>query len=51
MWNFILSGLRMFVFAPIAFVMAIIGILICIIEDLISTLLKLLWKGIDKNIK
>jgi len=43
MWNYILSGLRMFVFTPFMFIMAIIGILVCIIQDLSISLFKLIW--------
>jgi len=35
MWNYILFGLRMFGFTPVMFVMAIVGILLCIIQDVI----------------
>jgi len=42
MGNYILSGLRFF-FTPILILMAIIGILVCILEDLISFMFKLVW--------
>jgi len=42
MWNSILSGLRI-IFTPIVLIMAIIGILVCILEDLISYIFKLIW--------
>jgi len=51
MWNYILSGLRMFVFTPLMLVMAIIGILICIIQDLISFLSKQIWNQVAPKCK
>lgn len=46
MWRLILSGLRIFIFAPIVFIMAVVGILICITEDLILVVLKLLLEKV-----
>jgi hypothetical protein len=40
MWYLILSCFRMYIFAPLVFVMAIVGILICMLTDLISLILK-----------
>jgi hypothetical protein len=46
MWKFGLSCLRMFVFTPVIFVMAVSGILVCILQDLISFLFKLIWRKV-----
>jgi len=35
MWNSIVSGLSMFILASVMFILAIVGIMICIIRDLI----------------
>jgi len=43
MWNSILSGLSMFILASVMFILAIVGIMICIIRDLISSFFKLIW--------
>jgi len=40
MWNFILSCFRVFVLGPVVFVMAVVGILICIVTDLLSLIFK-----------
>jgi len=42
MWNFILSGLKI-ILTLFVLIIAIIGILVCILEDLISYVFKLNW--------
>jgi len=42
-WNYILSGFRMFVFTPFMLIMAIIGIFVCIIQDLLLFIFKQVW--------
>ena len=49
MWNYILSGLRMFVFTPVLFVMAIVTILLCIIQDMILFLFRLIWNQLKRK--
>jgi len=41
MWNSILSGLRMFIVTPFFFALAIVGIMTCIIRDVIFSIFKL----------
>jgi hypothetical protein len=47
MWIIILSGLRMFIFTPFILIMAIIGILVYIIQDLILEVFNLIWNQVN----
>ncbi|ADQ79239.1 hypothetical protein Palpr_1091 [Paludibacter propionicigenes WB4] len=51
MFNFILSGLRMFVFTPVMFVLAVLGILICIFQDVVLFIAKTIWNLIKAKQK
>jgi len=42
MWKIILSGLRIFIFTPFILIMAITGILVYIIQDLILEVFNLI---------
>ena len=46
MWIIILSGLRMFIFTPFILIMAITGILVYIIQDLILEVFNLIWNQV-----
>jgi len=47
MWIIILSGLRMFIFTPFILIMAITGILVYIIQDLILEVFNLIWNQVN----
>jgi len=47
MWKIILSGLRIFIFMPFILIMAITGILVYIIQDLILEVFNLIWNQVN----
>jgi len=51
MLNSILSGLRMFVFTPVMLLLAILGIVVCIFQDLLLYVLKLIWSLVRSKSK